>query len=754
MGASSSTLVRCALCDAQTGSPVTLKCNHRFCQRCIGDLWSVTPNGPYHCPEWRCKTVYRSLPFDSKLIRLTWDNQRAQTDSTTGTSSNNEQTKFDAELRRPSLTSRLLGKRKASTHVTEQPDTKRPTVEAPHQQSSGAESPSTSRPVPDEPGQSTSAEVSKTSEQLESTQSERNDEASSNDKSKGKVLSVNDVLSEASALQDPSADVISLDDSDSSNEVDLCDGPPPATPERDTQVTGPTASPSSSASFLGVSTPGQDPSRFGHFSKSPPKPTKHPPLAPGSTSGVSIFSRSEGKQAGPLPCHYCPKAGCKSAVKTCLVCGASMCSEHLRPHLDSPVFQNHTLVPPMEDISIWRCQDHQEINRIYCRECEMCVCTVCTVIGSHRDHICISIREAEREFRGKLKEEIKLLQEAEEKVKSRVTELTQKKETFRVVLSEAKAGVQQQYGAIREALEQEEQSTLQCVTKEEDKVLGGLEEKLGHLQKSLLSVQQGLHSLEGLADAKGDERMQDQAFIMEYSRTAQLTSNIGSSMDQFDAPEEVDQARLQCLQRWTEKRLETFVIPVPGTDRDLYRMLYGCIPSLNADTAHPKLLLSDNNRTVTYSEAQQAYAEHDTRFSSFPQVLASRALEAGRWYWEVSIGTDEGRWKVGLCEAQIERKGQKDSSRLGFNSHSWCLACDRRKVEALHNKVGDSVEADGLQRIGVFLDFEEGILSFFKVTPGGSLALMHSYQHRFPSPLYPAFSVSKTRLTVCDLFQL
>lgn len=86
--------------------------------------------------------------------------------------------------------------------------------------------------------------------------------------------------------------------------------------------------------------------------------------------------------------------------------------------------------------------------------------------------------------------------------------------SVQVVLSEARAGVQQQYGAIREALEQEEQSALQCVTKEENRVLGGLEEKLGHLRSSLQSIQQGLHTLEGLADAKGDKRIMDQVFIM------------------------------------------------------------------------------------------------------------------------------------------------------------------------------------------------------------------------------------------------
>lgn len=74
--------------------------------------------------------------------------------------------------------------------------------------------------------------------------------------------------------------------------------------------------------------------------------------------------------------------------------------------------------------------------------------------------------------------------------------------------------MQQQYSVIREALDDEEQMALQCVSSEESKVLGSLQEKLGHLRGSLKSIQRGLHVLEGLADAKGDKSIQDQAFIV------------------------------------------------------------------------------------------------------------------------------------------------------------------------------------------------------------------------------------------------
>lgn len=180
----------------------------------------------------------------------------------------------------------------------------------------------------------------------------------------------------------------------------------------------------------------------------------------------------------------------------------------------------------------------------------------------------------------------------------------------------------------------------------------------------------------------------------------------------------------------------------------------GTSPVMDPDTAHPKLLLSMNDRQVSFSETAQSYPEHEARFSSFPQVLATEALRGGRWYWEVEVAADEGRWKVGVCEGQMGRKGQKDASRLGFNNLSWCLLSEGKgKVEVLHDKTTTPVCSDTPRRVAVLLDFHEGSLSFFSVAEGGALTLLYSYQHSFTQPLYPALAVSKTQLTVCDLFQ-
>ncbi|XP_061772657.1 tripartite motif-containing protein 14-like [Nerophis ophidion] len=714
----------CPLCRHVTKTPVILECKHRFCQRCIGDLWSVCPSGPYKCPGWGCSTSYSTLPFDRSLLWPHKSSPKAPTSSNLDTSSHALNT--DSPLRRSSIDSRPFGKRKASTPVLKEPDTKRPAtcdisddVQTPKHSSS------------DTAGQLRNGKAT-----INGMNSESNEPACD--------YSGDDVTQHTSELsQHEEADRISTSDTDCRTEADLCDASLLATENHSL-----TKKPSSPANLQSFTTASTSQESVSPASKSiTPMSTKH---AAASPIKIRVFSEPEHRNTSLVPCHYCPKMVRQLAVKTCLVCGASMCAKHLRPHMESSVFQSHTLVPPTVDISFWKCDEHQELNRIYCRLCAVCVCTLCTAIGSHRNHVCISTRDAEMEIRDNLTEEIKQLVVAKQQVKGRMTELTRMKETAQALLSDSRAGVEEQYATILGALRQEEQAALQVVEEEESRVVEVLGKKLDNLQNSLQSIQQGLETLEALANSKGGHKLlKDQAFLFEYSKVAQLDTE--SCVDQLEAPEQVDEVRLKCLQKWTQKRVDNVVITELNKDRELYKLLYGTVPTLDADTAHPKLRLFDN-RKVTYSEIQEDYTQQESRFSSFPQVLACHALEVGRWYWEVAVTADQGSWKVGVCEGLMERKSPTDSSHLGHNRSSWCLAYDRGKLEVLHNKVATPVIADKMQRVGVFLDFEEDTLTFFNVTPGGSLVLMHSYKHSFALPLYPALYVSKTRLAFCTLF--
>lgn len=87
MGASLDTPAECPVCKQQKSELVILECKHQFCQRCIEDLWSATPDGPYYCPESRCKREFRTLPFNrtSRPRKSSSRRRGAQPSNTAGT---------------------------------------------------------------------------------------------------------------------------------------------------------------------------------------------------------------------------------------------------------------------------------------------------------------------------------------------------------------------------------------------------------------------------------------------------------------------------------------------------------------------------------------------------------------------------------------------------------------------------------------------------------------------------------------------
>ncbi len=81
-------------------------------------------------------------------------------------------------------------------------------------------------------------------------------------------------------------------------------------------------------------------------------------------------------------------------------------------------------------------------------------------------------------------------------------------------LEDVRAAVLQQYQAMRVTLEQEEEQALLCVTQEQDRVLGSIEKQLDTLQGALISSQSILNALQGMTNAEGASKNQDQAFIL------------------------------------------------------------------------------------------------------------------------------------------------------------------------------------------------------------------------------------------------
>ncbi|CAL8290285.1 unnamed protein product [Lota lota] len=188
----------------------------------------------------------------------------------------------------------------------------------------------------------------------------------------------------------------------------------------------------------------------------------------------------------------------------------------------------------------------------------------------------------------------------------------------------------------------------------------------------------------------------------------------------------------------------------------LFFKLYACELTLDPNTAHRELSLSEDNRKVTVVREEQSYPDHPERFDYWDQVLCREGL-TGRCYWEVER---EGRAEIGVTYRGITRRGGGVDSMLGGNNKSWSLYCDDDDYTVRYNgsRTDIRLPPPGSNRVGVYLDRPAGTLSFYRVSPdvGGSsdtLTHIHTFQSTFTQEdLLPAFwlgggaSVSLCRL--------
>ncbi|XP_055010417.1 NLR family CARD domain-containing protein 3-like isoform X2 [Boleophthalmus pectinirostris] len=159
--------------------------------------------------------------------------------------------------------------------------------------------------------------------------------------------------------------------------------------------------------------------------------------------------------------------------------------------------------------------------------------------------------------------------------------------------------------------------------------------------------------------------------------------------------------------------------------------------SLDLNTAYRKLDLSSDLRTVIFVEEEQPYPDLQTRFDWYPQVLCSTALTA-RHYWEVEWS---GVVSIAVSYKDTPRKGRDTGIVFGQNSGSWRIWCSNGRISVCGNNQEQYLDVPpwgAVGRVAVFLDREEGFLSFYRVLEN-RLVHLHTFSAAFSQPLYAGF---------------
>ncbi|XP_028850826.1 uncharacterized protein LOC114798897 [Denticeps clupeoides] len=157
--------------------------------------------------------------------------------------------------------------------------------------------------------------------------------------------------------------------------------------------------------------------------------------------------------------------------------------------------------------------------------------------------------------------------------------------------------------------------------------------------------------------------------------------------------------------------------------------------TLDPDSAQPSLILSADGKQVKPGDKRQNLPDNPERFNPCVCVLGKEGFSSGRFYYEVEVG-GKIAWDLGVARESINRKG-KIMATPGNGQWSVSMKNGNEYKAYAGPPVLLSLSKKP-QKVGVFVDYEEGLVSFYDAENSSHI---YSFTGQtFSEKLYPLFS--------------
>ncbi|XP_042081404.1 early endosome antigen 1 isoform X2 [Haplochromis burtoni] len=155
--------------------------------------------------------------------------------------------------------------------------------------------------------------------------------------------------------------------------------------------------------------------------------------------------------------------------------------------------------------------------------------------------------------------------------------------------------------------------------------------------------------------------------------------------------------------------------------------------TFDPDTAHPRIVLSDDETEMTTADFIQDVPNNPRRFDVILGALGATGFSSGKHYWEVSVA-GKTCYHLGMTSESSRRKG---SISFSPNNDYWTIVLDKQgQYRAIEHRRTIPIPTE-IQPVtlGILLDYKKGTISFYD---SGSRTHMYSFvgQH-FTGKIYP-----------------
>ncbi|KAL8212945.1 UNVERIFIED_CONTAM: hypothetical protein K2H54_059718 [Gekko kuhli] len=382
------------------------------------------------------------------------------------------------------------------------------------------------------------------------------------------------------------------------------------------------------------------------------------------------------------------------------------------------------------------CEKHLERLKLFCEHDQIPICVVCDRSMAHKKHSVVPIEEAAQVYKGKLHHCLQKLKEEKEKVLSLKLDVEKPMQDLLKDTAAERQKLLSEFQQLHQFLEKHKQHLLSQLDKVEKEVEGKKDEDTAKFSEEISRLGALIQELE----QKGKED------------PCGLLQDIGSTMNRCTLNEFQPPVVLDCS--YLKRKVHIFSKDSASLQEEVKKFKELLSESkwveeyvvLDEGTAHPRFVVSDDRRSVSWGLFRQEVPYSSERFDPARCVLGSAGFLSGKHHWTVDVKNGTF-WAVGVAQESVQRKGQ-----FSFIPEEgiWAVGLHNGQYRALTLPPDLLYLNSPLNKIQVCLDYERGTVAFCDAEQQSQFYCFHSADFD-EETLFPFFRVGdvKTTLYLC-----
>lgn len=384
-----------------------------------------------------------------------------------------------------------------------------------------------------------------------------------------------------------------------------------------------------------------------------------------------------------------------------------------------------------------QCQRHMKQELLlFCEDHGELICLICRLSQEHQGHRVRPIEEAALDYKEQIQKQLEHLKELRKSGEEQISQGDMKIAHFLKQTETQKQRVRCQLEQLYRFLKQQEQLFLAWL-EQLDQTIGQVWETYGtQVSQDIALFDELIGKLEAKQRQSEWELMQDIGVTLHRAKTVTVP-------EPWATPPEVKEKIHLLYQKseFVEKSIKYFSDTL-RTEMEMFNVqeltgaqAHAVNVFLDPATAHPNLVFSDDMKSVRLGNKWDRLPDSPERFDSCIFTLGSPKLFSGCQYWEVEVG-NKTAWVLGVCRASTSRKG---SVTLTPENGYWVVMMMKPNeyqastIPPTHLRMSEPPK-----RVGIFLDWKTGHISFYNVTIRSHIYTFTTFSPA--GPLQPIFS--------------